>query len=771
MTRPTSSKSSSSSGRRNGPHGTATTIGTTDATTSRPGTPSNASRRSVAIVASAALAALVLLVGPGAPDAPGSSRENVAMALPPDRGVCSGGGSFCGAVLRVDSSTGTIPSVAAGSHYGPAWGIPPAPNDSVGTGWCVDDTHTGFPAGPITEQPLPGIWSSSDHRVAASVIALYGGDRVLPYQPLPIDDRGELVVDTPTGATPTRLRHIAVWVALRSVLADPAGTPRIDLATATTFSDRAGRSPSELGDAAVRLARRLIDAARRLTVSAGRPNVEVLVDDPLPTRPGDNVEIEVRVSDPTGRPVALVPVWPDLTTNVAVDPVAPTDPAGLQAHQNAQRAGWPSFDTTTQRSAATVTGANGVATFRLELAAADDWSARFATETAPTRLQLFGDDIRAQNNVSLRAEGADLSSATIDGDATVRHLRIVKTSSDDDFAVAGATFTVVDASDLEVGRATTGDGGSIDLVVSADHRPPFRIREIEAPPGLRAIVEEIVVGDDEPLSTDAGQPTVVTVENEPELHEVSLSKRVLDAPDPPTDLAGFAFTIVRRSSPGDVTDVVTGADGRTPTIRLVAGDYDVTEVARPAWWPGDDPVPASTTLSIPLDTTDAIVFGVDNTFPSPPATTTSTTTTSTTLPATPTTLPPATTVPPSTSPPSAAPPASTTTTTTTATSTTVTPPTDGSTTTSTTSSTTTTPPTSTTSTTTTTVAPTPTAPPPPTLPRTGGEVWREWFRIGSFVVLAGAALFCASTVGLATRHLPTCVPSRNVRRHGEGDGT
>ena len=195
------------------------------------------------VLAGIALVTLAgLVVGAeGTTSSPLASRR--ASAVAPDASVCGGQASFCGAVLRVESATGTIGSVAAGAHYGAPWGIPPTPNDTTGTGWCVDDTHTGFPAGTIVELPTPTEWRIRDRRVAATIITLYGGDRVLPYQPLEIDVAGELLAADVTAASPTRLRHVAVWLALRSVLPDPAGTPRIDLASATTFADRAGRRP------------------------------------------------------------------------------------------------------------------------------------------------------------------------------------------------------------------------------------------------------------------------------------------------------------------------------------------------------------------------------------------------------------------------------------------------------------------------------------------------------------------------------------------------
>ena len=50
------------------------------------------------------------------------------------------------------------------------------------------------------------------------------------------------------------------------------------------------------------------------------------------------------------------------------------------------------------------------------------------------RLRLFGDDIRAQNNVTLRDDRATLSAGTIDGDARLGHIRVVKTTSDPRFS-------------------------------------------------------------------------------------------------------------------------------------------------------------------------------------------------------------------------------------------------------------------------------------------------------------------------------------------------
>ena len=580
-------------------------------------------RRNIALTL-AALAACSMVSVPrgGTPINPGPLAPGRVEALAPNTSLCSSKSSFCGAVLRIDSSTGTIGSVAAGAHYGAAWGIPPTPNDSTGIGWCVDDTHTGFPVGPISEQPLPTVWTAYDHRLASTIISLYGGDNVLPYQPLEIDATGEIVGETVTGTSPTRLRHVAVWLALRSVLVDPAGTPRIDLVTAKAFSDRAGRRPSPTGTAAIPLARRMVEVARRVTPQRGdaKPTVQLTADQRA-ADPGDLIRIPVRVTDGAGRPVAHVPVWPNRSTNAAITPHPSGDRASRQVEKNAALAGWPSFDTTRNRSGATVTNMDGVAFFDLRVRKSGVWSASFTAETSPTGLLLFGDDINAQNNVTLR----------------------------------GGTGTRA---------ATSVEGETVP--------PPVTTTTTTTPPTTTSTT-----------TTTNPPPTTTTV----------------PTTAPPTTAAPVTTAVATTTTAPTTSAPPTTLPAPTtippPTTTAVTTVPPPTTTAPPTTAPPTTAPP--TTLSFTA---------------TPPSTMAATTTTTTTTPppSTSTTVP----APPSTAPPTPAPPS------------TAPPPTS--------------PPTS---------APAPTEPSPERfLPRTGGAAWQTWFRAGTWIVLAGAAVFFASTIGL-----------------------
>ncbi len=66
-------------------------------------------------------------------------------------------------------------------------------------------------------------------------------------------------------------------------------------------------------------------------------------------------------------------------------------------------------------------------------------------------------------------------------------------------------------------------------------------------------------------------------------------RKALDATDVQADrdMSGFVFDVREASSDGGVGDtiatVTSRADGRTPPIETVAGDYTIVEVGRPAW--------------------------------------------------------------------------------------------------------------------------------------------------------------------------------------------
>ena len=148
------------------------------------------------------------------------------------------------------------------------------------------------------------------------------------------------------------------------------------------------------------------------------------------------------------------------------------------------------------------------------------------------------------------------------------------------------------------------------------------------------------------ISTDPDHPTLVNVVNEPIPHELTIQKRVVGAVPNSDDLAGFSFTIARRGTTPPVATLITDAAGRTPVLPLPAGEYDVTETARPTWWPGEQPLPDPIEVSVPVDAGEPLVIEFENRYP----------TTTTTLAPTPAPVP--------TTPP---PPLPTTTTTTTTT--------------------------------------------------------------------------------------------------------
>ncbi len=79
-------------------------------------------------------------------------------------------------------------------------------------------------------------------------------------------------------------------------------------------------------------------------------------------------------------------------------------------------------------------------------------------------------------------------------------------------------------------------------------------------------------------------------------------RKVLDDADVQgqRDMSGFSFEIVDVESEAVVATVVTGVDGRTPTVEAAYGDHRITEVGRPAWAaPLTDPGPITFRLDPP----------------------------------------------------------------------------------------------------------------------------------------------------------------------------
>ncbi|MGA9277557.1 VaFE repeat-containing surface-anchored protein [Ilumatobacter sp.] len=534
------------------------------------------------------------------------------VALPPTLSACAGNSAFCGAILRIDSDAGTIPSVAAGAHYGPVWGIPQDANNSTGIGWCVDDTHTGYPVAPIEELPLPTAWTTHDMRRAATLITLYGEDTVLPYQPLPVDASGELIGVDAGDFSSTRHRQIAVWFALRSILSDPTGTPRIDLDSATTFSDSGARSPSAAGNSAMKLAQKLVTAADAMTPAGTLVVTVTVADGTPPTSPGVPDRLRVHVADSDGRPLPNHPVWPTASTNATV--TSPNDdPASSSvAFRNAAQRGWPSIDLTRTLGGATVTDDQGDAVFDVEIDAAGPWRVGFETEASPAVVHLFGDDINAQNNITV-LDGVVRASGSLHGEVEQRFVRVVKTSSDPTFGVEGAEIALIDADGTEVARGTSGSDGIIDFgPLAANHPTPLAVREITAPAGLRPLGTDVEIVTAGPVSSDPTAPTVVEIGNSPITHELIVQKAIDGSAGFGSDLSGFTFAVTRDVDGADFGAVTTDQTGRTSSVAVPAGDYSIAEVARPARWPGDEPFPDPNHVTVPTDPTTPIVVRFDN---------------------------------------------------------------------------------------------------------------------------------------------------------------
>ena len=210
----------------------------------------------------------------------------------------------------------------------------------------------------------------------------------------------------------------------------------------------------------------MVEIAEVTTPIGGNPIVTVeAADGSPPTTPGSPEDLLVRVTDPSGRPLPHLPVWPDRQTNIDLIPQPTSDPDGATVERNAALAGWPSFDTSASREDVALTDSNGIARFTADVDEPGLWSAAFTTQTAVFRLRLLGDDLRAQNNVTLRDDDQRCRPPPSTATHVLAYIRVVKTSSDPNFGVAGARFALLDRDDGEIDRATTGPGGTVDFVV------------------------------------------------------------------------------------------------------------------------------------------------------------------------------------------------------------------------------------------------------------------------------------------------------------------
>lgn len=570
-------------------------------------------------IAASAVAGWWLLDGDGdvAADAPTDG---------PAGGNCVGNAvnGFCGRGLRVLNEAGgvEIGMMATGAHFGPTWQMPGSANNSTGVGFCVDDTHTGGPVAAVVEQPTPGIWSPSAEAQAAWILATFAGDRVSPYQNWPVNPAtGELVVAEANaavlgGTSATQLRMMAAHLALRSVLADPIGTPLVDPSSMWTQSLLG--NPSPVGDAAMALAEMMV-AESNPRFSHGAPVVQVsFVDGAAPTAVGAVEQVRVRLVDPVdGTALPGYPVHPINITNASVTPVV----SGMPEHANATALGWPSLDATTSRAQATVTDWAGEATFTLEVGSAAPWSVEFATETAPSIVHLYSDNVSSQGNVSWLSSEILPARSGIDGDLTRFHFRIVKTVADATFEPVGQ-FAVIDGSGDVAASGWTNAAGVLDFapVDPAQFEPPYRLRELTPPYGMEPLDGDVPFTGP-PYSTNPEAPTVVEVSNHPVLARLEVQKVVTGSAGAPDDLSGFVFRVTRVADGAVFGELVTEIDGTTAVINVPSGTYDVEEIERPGWWPAQHPVTAFVTVVVPPAESRTVTVSGENVLPTPTMTT------------------------------------------------------------------------------------------------------------------------------------------------------
>lgn len=319
----------------------------------------------------------------GVPVVIASPAPEGVVATAPSAAVCAGDNLFCGWVLHAkNGSTTVLATKALGAHMGSLWAMPGGANNSAGVGFCLDDSFGGVPVGSVAELPLPAWWSVPAQAEAAWIVAMYAGDRVAPYQPIPIDGNGELA------GWSTRQRYLAVHLALLSVLpnhnADGTYTPLLDPWNLNLFANAAGTIPSST-QVVVPLVQQIVSAAE-----AHHASGSAIVLDVQATGVGTVTVTATK----DGLPVADLPVWPTSGAGVTY-----TGTSATQAWTNAQAAGWPALDYSVTRGSAGVTDAAGLATFAVTPSVLAS-GVEFNTEEPPAAVHNWGDGQASQANLT-----------------------------------------------------------------------------------------------------------------------------------------------------------------------------------------------------------------------------------------------------------------------------------------------------------------------------------------------------------------------------------
>ena len=225
-----------------------------------------------------------------------------------------------------------------------------------------------------------------------------------------------------------------------------------------------------------------------------------------------------------------------------------------------------------------VTGADGVATF--DLPSLPDGAYVELTAEAPGQHREWDGDGAIQRMATGMTDTVRESAVV---PPLARFVRVGKTSTDTAFGVAGARFELRDSTGAVVTVFDTDAAGTtpVATIDPTAHPGPYALREVAAPPGLAAIAADLVLA--EPLSTDPGAPSVITVENQPRRRPLAITKALSEPDVGPDDLSGFRFSVTRVADDREIGVLDTGPGGVTPAIDVTIGEHRVCEVDRPPW--------------------------------------------------------------------------------------------------------------------------------------------------------------------------------------------
>lgn len=334
------------------------------------------------------------------------------------------------------------PFAFVGAQYGSLWGLPAAPNNRRGVGYCVMEDVRG--EGPVSRRADPDEWSVGEMARAAALMSTFGGDRVVPYgiHARPGESIGPYDVASGEWQHPllrgggeyTRRRHVAVNFGMRMFLEDvsPTGAARgRKLARDSAVVDGSGGEFSALRNGYL-VARRMASVAE-VQAAVGGLQLELHWLTPggaTPTRPG-RYGLEVRVRDGAGDPVGWVPVFQLSSTGIDGARSSATTATAIGAPSAAERvrydasvaAGWPTwnmgkrlvtdprFAVATDPEAAALANRGGIARFDVDITASA-WEIGFHAQAPTDDVTLYtGTGIQGQVTWTGRPQSASVGQA------------------------------------------------------------------------------------------------------------------------------------------------------------------------------------------------------------------------------------------------------------------------------------------------------------------------------------------------------------------------